>query len=455
MKKIIQLILLILIVSCTKTENFDVPKIEIEAPNIFANSNIIAIKNAHKQLGENIYTFNADDTTIIEGFVISSDEAGNFYKTLIIQDNYKNPTSGIEILIDFKASFTKFNFGRKVFVKMAGLSIVNNEGKYKIGFIIKNKVKEIPETLIDNFIIRSIQTKQIISKPITLANFTEEQLNTYVQIKNLQFKNDEIGKTFAGEKFDRFNGERVLVQCDNQITTLLSTSTFSNFKSNLLSHKKGQLSAVLTKDFSAKKYVLILNDLSTFDFTENQRCDPQFLNCENNITKEPKLIFFENFQEIKKTKDLEDLGWTNTNTYLGNGKFKKRSSKGNISMQISAFNTNENPLEAWLITPPINLDNSSNEILTFDTKASFDSGSILTAWVSTDFNKNIQEATWQQLSVKISVGARSTYVNDYISSGDISLNCLEGNVFIALRYLGADPGISTTYDVDNFKISGN
>ncbi len=458
MKKINQIltaILLIFIVSCVQTDDFETLEIEIIDPNILVNSNIMAVKNALNQSAEAIYTFNTDDTSIIEGYVISSDEAGNFYKALIIQDNYENPSTGIEILIDLKAYYTKYNFGRKIFIKMAGLSMVNNEGKYKIGHLLKNKVEEIPESLLDNYIIRSTEIENIIPKQITLAQLNTNNVGTYIQINNLQFRNDEIGKTFAGETFDEFNGERVLIQCENQISTILSTSTFSDFKSNLISDKKGTLSAVFTKDFYAEKYVLVLNDLSSFDFTEEERCDPNFLICDSNISNGSKLLFFENFQEIKKTKDLEALGWTNTNAYLGNEKFNKRTSLGNVSMQISAYNSGENPLEAWLITPAINLDNSNNEILTFETKASYDNGTVLTAWASTNFNGNIGEATWQQLDVKISVGPGNTYVNDYISSGKVSLDCLDGDVFIAIKYLGGDSGISTTYDVDNFKIMGD
>lgn len=454
-KQLVIVIFLIFIVSCVQTDDFETPKIEVIAPNVLANSNIMAVKNALNQSAEDIYTFNTDDISIIEGYIISSDEAGNFYKILIIQDNFENPSAGIEILIDLKASFTKYNFGRKIFIKMAGLSVVNNGGKYKIGYLIKNKVEEIPESLLDSFIIRSSEIENIIPKQITLAQLNNNRIGTYIQIKNIQFRNDEIGKTFAGEAFDEFNGERVLIQCENQISTILSTSTFSDFKSNLISDKKGALNAVFTKDFYAEKYVLVLNDLSSYDFTEEERCDPNFLICDYNITNGSKLIFFENFQEVKKTKDLEALGWTNINAYLGNEKFNRRTSQGNVSMQISAYNSGENPLEAWLITPIINLDNSSNEILTFDTKASYDNGTILTAWVSTNFNGNISDATWQQLDIKVSVGPGNTYVNDYITSGEVSLNCLDGDVFIALKYLGGDSIISTTYDVDNFKIIGD
>jgi len=257
---------------------------------------------------------------------------------------------------------------------------------------------------LNNFIIRSSIVENIEANQISLSDLNNDKIGTFIQIENIQFKNDEIGKTYAGEKFDRFNGERVLVQCENSINTILSTSSFSDFKSNIIPDKSGNLSAVLTKDFYAKKYILVLNDPSTIDFSEDNRCDPEFYNCEINNSVYTKILFFENFQEVKKTKDLEDLGWINKNVYLGNTKFKKRSSQGNVSMQISAFNTEENPLEVWLISPAIDLSNSSNEIVSFDTKASFDNGTILTVWVSTNFDGDIKNATWKQLDVKISVG---------------------------------------------------
>ncbi|MCF6223515.1 MAG: DUF5689 domain-containing protein [Flavobacteriaceae bacterium] len=451
----ISIIILIMHLSCVQIDDFEIPKISIEESDILANTNILAVKNALNQSGEDIYTFRESDNTIIEGFVISSDAAGNFYKSLIVQDNYKNPTSGIEIMIDLKAYYTKYNFGRKVFIKMAGLSIVNNEGKYKIGYNLKNKVEEIPEPLLNNFIIRSSIVENIKANQISLSDLDNDKIGTFIQIENIQFKNDEIGKTYAGEKFDKFNGERILVQCDNQINTVLSTSSFSDFKSNIISNNSGSLSAVLTKDFFAKKFILILNDPSSINFSKEQRCDPEFYNC---VLKNPngtEPIFYENFQEIKKIADLEALGWINTNTSLGNTKFKKRTSRGNVTVQISAFNTEESPLEAWLITPSIDLDNSYNEVLSFDTKASFDNGSILTVWVSTNFSGDIKNANWQQLDVKISVGPGNSYVNDFISSGLINLDCLEGEVNIAFKYLGGDPGVSTTYDLDNVLIVGS
>ena len=44
--------------------------------------------------------FGVEDDYIMEGFVVSSDENGNFEKRLVLQDAIENPTAGIQFLID-------------------------------------------------------------------------------------------------------------------------------------------------------------------------------------------------------------------------------------------------------------------------------------------------------------------------------------------------------------------
>ena len=76
--------------------------------------------------------------------------------------------------------------------------------------------------------------------------------------------------------------------------------------------------------------------------------------------------------------------------------------------------------------------------------------------VAADHGKNsVKEANWQQLDVEISVGSRDDSNEVFTNSGTVQLDCLEGNVRLAFRYLGSDPGASTTYDLDNILIMGN
>ena len=341
MKKLTCIIALIFSISCVQTDDFEIPKIELEPTTISATTNIKAIKSAFEQSGEEIYTFFEKDNSIVEGYVISSDEAGNFYKTLIIQDNFENPSTGIEIMIDQKALFTKYNFGRKVFINLAGLTITNEEGKYKLGYLSKNKIDVIPASKIDNYIIRTTETMDIIPMKMEIDEFSKEKIGTYVQIENIQFKKDEIGRTFAGESYDEFNGERVLEQCSSMWNTILSTSTYSDFRSNLISDKTGTINAVLSKDYYGKKFILLLNDPSGINLTNDNRCDPSYFNCEGNLENTQNILYYEDFDSMKNTKDLVDMGWQNININFGNGKFKKRSKNGNVYMQISAYNSEE------------------------------------------------------------------------------------------------------------------
>ncbi len=451
--RILFLVGIYLMISCVKTDDFEVPKVEFEAPNITANSNILAIKKAFDQSGVTIYTFDESDDAVMEGYVISSDEAGNFYKRLIIQDHYENPTSGIEILIDVRAYYTKYNLGRKLWIPMAGLSVTGTEGIYKIGLVNQNKITEIPASLVDNYLIRSTETEVLTPLSIEIPQFSKELLNTYVEVDHMQFGFVELGKTFAGEPYDNYNGERNMIQCNTLLSTVLSTNTFADFKSNLITAKSGTIEAVFTKDFYLEKYVLVVNNPEALNFINEERCDPEFLNCEGEISSGNQIIFAENFENITKTKDLETLGWINQNLYFGNERFTKGTDKGNVIVRVSAYGSEENPMEAWLITPKINLKNSINPVLKFDTQAYYDNGKALTIWVSQNFNGNIQEAHWQQLNANIPVGPSNSYESQFISSGTINLSCLSGDIVIGFKYQGSDPGITTTYEIDNVRIT--
>ena len=122
---------------------------------------------------------------------------------------------------------------------------------------------------------------------------------------------------------------------------------------------------------------------------------------------------------------------------------------------MSAYNTAENPLEIWLISPTINLDTTTNETLTFETNNGYDNGKALKVFVSSDFSGDAKTATWTQINANLSVGPSNDYSNFFTKSGNISLSCLSGNVHIAFQYFGGDGGVSTTVQIDNVKITGN
>src|SRR5690606_2049059 len=108
---------------------------------------------------------------------------------------------------------------------------------------------------------------------------------------------------------------------------------------------------------------------------------------------------------------------------------------------------------AWLITPPIDLNNSANEVLSFDLRASFDNATILRVYITNDFTGNPLTTNWYLLEAKIPVGPTNQNAVVFTRT-HLDISCLEGEVHVAFQYLGAAFDKSTTYDVDNVRVTG-
>lgn len=454
--KYIILIFIFSFLSCIDDPEFKFPESEVLELEEEVTSDIRTVINAFKQSETDIFSFDSEGNIVVSAYVISSDEAGNFYKMMIIQDSPENPGSGLELKIDMKSYYTKYNFGRKILLKLSGLSIVEKSGKFIVGYLSGNSLTEIPESLLDRFIIRSPETVEIVPKQISLEAVYPALINTFVAIDQVQFLRADLGKSFASEAYDKYNGERLIEQCNNLARSYLYTSAYADFSTTLLPEQRFRLTAVLTSDFYSGEITFVLNNPDDIDTENEERCDPLFFQCPGgSISNEQDMIFYENFEKLSSSRDFEKLGWNNINVNYGNGRFKKRSSDGNTFVQVSAYDSGEYVMEVWLISPEIVMDDSEDELLSFDTRATFEEGSLLTAWVSTDYLDSFKEATWQQLDVDISVGSSGGNNEQFKSSGTVQLNCLKGNVRIAFRYLGSDPGASTTYDLDNVLILGD
>jgi len=211
---------------------------------------------------------------------------------------------------------------------------------------------------------------------------------------------------------------------------------------------------VLSRNFFDDHFVVILNSPEDLNFESNVRCDPEYLKCGENVISGTKVLFEENFVGVSNENVLDGRGWTNVNVNGGNERFEDGILNSDRYIRISAFGTNENPLEAWLITPGINLNNSVNEVLSFDIKSSYDNGVLLAVLISTAFTGNPRTTEWQLLDANIPIGPTGQFGKVFRNSR-IDISCLEGTVNIAFRYLGAAPDKTTTYDIDNIRVTGN
>jgi len=456
-KKIYSLLLIVsLFQGCIPTDDFEVPDLEEEKILIEGDlTSIAAIKGNYKEETGEIHTFR-ETNTWIEGYVISDDSGGNFYKKLVIQDKPMDPQAGIQILLDDSSLHQTYNFGRKVYVKLDGLSLGFNNGVLQLGIQNRGDVIAVPTNLIDDFVIRTEVVSAIVPLRLSISQFTKETTSLYVSVNDLQFDINLVREaenfSFASHSYDQYDGERQLENCTTGETTFLSTSTYSNFRSLLLPNGSGTITGVLSRNYYDEHFVLVVNDPTSL-LLEGERCDDQFFRCASGIASGTKVISEENFDGVTSNTTLASRKWTNINVSGGEKRFTPTLVTGNRLLRISAYNTLENPLEAWLVSPVIDLDNTGASTVHFDLLASYDNGMFLKVFFTQDFTGDPRTSSWQLLDAAIPFGPSGGSGNVFKTS-EIDLSCLQGKVWIGFRYLGAAPDKTTTYDLDNFRVLG-
>ncbi|KAB1160710.1 hypothetical protein F7018_02205 [Tenacibaculum aiptasiae] len=216
------------------------------------------------------YIKTSGDTEInTYGYVISNDRAGNFYKTLIIQDEIVNPTVGLEVRIDATNLNAMYNVGRKVYIKLNGLSLSKYFTTFQIG--VKNAAgtgtDRIKDTDYINHIDRSSEIAELIPTNLKIGEITDNHINTLVKIDDLQ--SEQKGLTYADPN-STFSVNRTFKSCATFESIIMRTSGFSDFKSLPIPDKKGSVTAVLNK-FSSD-YQLFIRDTKDVDFTQEYGC---------------------------------------------------------------------------------------------------------------------------------------------------------------------------------------
>ena len=87
----IALLSLFAITSCVKDDDYEIPNPNGEKPLPPFSGKVVTFDVATAQATNTVVTYGADEA--IEGYVISSDEGGNFYKKIYIQNEEKNQRS--------------------------------------------------------------------------------------------------------------------------------------------------------------------------------------------------------------------------------------------------------------------------------------------------------------------------------------------------------------------------
>lgn len=440
-KIVLSLVMLASIFSCVNDDKYTDEGISVKTYELVANKTVAEVNATANVAIPTLYT--ADD--IIEAYVTSSDETGNFFSTISFQTL---PTAGIKpigfsVSADFKSFGHGFTPGRKVFIKLKDLYVAQIDGSLKIGALfVDNGVNEIgristfnwDKHLFPSNII--VPEEQLITTSTVATLNSPTNLNILTEIDNVQFSDDALGRTL----FDIDSGggatNHVIVGVGTSSSSVLRTSSFSTFSRSTVPAGRGKIRGVLNRFGTTYQfYVRTLNDFKlesprvyTFSnslnegfqsFTNNQRIFPNYLNFSPIGTKE---------WQVRTGNHLE----------------------------MSAFGGAAERNKSYFLIP-INMAAAST--FTFQVRIQFYSNRTgLKVYRCMDYvpGMKISDATLFDISSSFSVPSAST--TTFANAGTYNIPAtVTGNGFFVFEYTGtsisAEPLVTTTVQIDNIVVN--
>lgn len=209
-----------------------------------------------------------DSLLVVEGVIVSSDSAGNFYKTVTIMDD-SGP--GIDISVSDKNTYRVYGFkpGQRVRVKLNGLFINNYHGMYQLGIPADDytssghvvDLQGIPVEHVESLVQRDGKRGQPIPEDVTLDKIDLQHVQRLVRIHGVQFVHNREGFTNG----DGSTGNRALI--DSALNTILvRTNGYASFGTTPMPQGSGTVTGVVS--IYNGTFQLLLRDPSDAHFTE-------------------------------------------------------------------------------------------------------------------------------------------------------------------------------------------
>jgi hypothetical protein len=432
-------------ISCVK-EEFNVPKLTCTEPDLKVNRTVEEVRDVTSSI---VAQYTYDD--IIEAYVVSSDEEGNFFKTISFQTlaTATTPAIGFSTPVDASNTYIDFRLGNKVYIKMkdqytdlyfGGMRIgsiyVNTYNEGGVGRISQNDYKKVLNASC------TILAEDLLVRPISIPDLLHDSnINTLVELSDVQFTNEAIGRHYYEESNDVGGATNwsLMDKLGNQV--LFRTSSFADFADKIVPDGSGKVRGILTK------------------FGSDYQLLPRFEK-DVTLTGTAAIPFFaENFQSVETNTKLNIPGWSNM-VQKGTKFWVGTLYAGNGYAEFNVTGTKVVSNIAWLISPKIDMDLHTNEVLTFrsaqhhlDVDSPLNS---LEVYVSNDFDGlNFAKATWIPLKVVLPNQATPWY--QFVGSGGVDLSSYTGKINIAFKYTGSGKNLALdgAFQVDDVQIYGD
>ncbi|WP_374458480.1 DUF5689 domain-containing protein [Chryseobacterium taeanense] len=450
--------------SCVHDDKWDAPEItctnKFNAPTM-SMADFVALSPA-----SGVYTVPAQDAThpevIFDGYVVSSDANGNFYKTLVFQDKPENPTVGLVVGINKSLNYADFPVGAHIRIRANGMVIGKSNDVITLG--VKDPdfaIGRIPESIINRYIAgvcngTGLDIATIVPQELTLAQIKDPKyVNTLAIVKNVQFTKTEIGlplmnKDASGTFVDT---NRTLVDAAGN-TGILRTDGFFKPTSYVIPDKSGDITFVVSKyGTGSSPYQNIIRGLSDINFTKARFAEGIIggtsLTYSGSFTEN-----FESYPANGSSPYFNNFPKYLNYAYTGSRYWEVRSFSNNKYIQLSANGGAASvAYDTYFIVP---VDFTAASTLSFRVNVGYYNGAALKVYTTTNYTagSDISTATLNEITSNFTIPTTPTSgYGTLASAGTYSLpSSLTGNGFIVFKYEGNSSGITTTVQLDDISV---
>ena len=271
--------LVVFLTGCVHDDEYSVPDLngsQCQDEAYFTDSNNKFVKWSISDLKGKTQNQPFTDNAYVEGYVSSTDESGNIYKYLYIQDSPTNPTQGLVVSANAVSMYAKYPQGYKVYIKLKGLAIGMYGGIKQLGYYGINPdtntlaFGRIPEKLVFSSIVRSCTEKAtIVPKELTLTQIRSaadqnQYMGCLIKVPNAEFDAKVLCSIYAPENFtvDRTLNDATYTN-PSTATVVVRNSGFASFANQKLPSGKGDFIGILSKYGSTfQLYINKASDLS-------------------------------------------------------------------------------------------------------------------------------------------------------------------------------------------------
>jgi hypothetical protein len=445
--------------SCVNNDDYGKPLTECVEPAVTVNKTVAEVVAATTGA---VGQYTGDD--VIEAYVTSSDERGNFFKVVSLQTLPAQGSApiGFSVAIDATTLFGQgFYPGKKVYIRLKNLYYALVDGSVKFGAQYRQtptspiEVGRIPQSAFVNSVVPScseVSEEQLVRRMTVAQALNNANINTLIELTDVQFQNAFVGKMY----FDATDTDNTAGGSTNRTLTgaaggniVFRTSSFANFSGNKVPAGSGTVRGVLTK-FG-----------STFQFLARSENDinltgPRFAN--GGTALQYRSTFTENFESYTVTA-TSFPEYLNENTQ-GGRYWEVKTFSNNKYIEMTSFVRAGSPgvvANSYFFVP---VDFTAANSFSFSKEIRFMAGQTLKVYYVTQSNYSLGAAIEIDRFVDITSSftnliypAAGTSQNTFTTAGTYNIpETLTGRGYFVFEYAGGGT-ITTTVQIDDIVVN--